>query len=205
GIDRGLIAAGADADMQRATEEAAAVLTQIGALLHDVKFPSPDAVVRDARTLCSVEAAVAHEATYPSRAAEYGPVLSQALEVGRALDGFAVAKILLRREAFRGQLNALFRDIDLLIMPVMNAAAPTLADMTPAQRTPAAMEARLRFTAPFNMSGHPTLTLPGGRTADGLPVGFQIVGRHIGEALILRAGYAFQQATDWHKHHPPLA
>ena len=120
GIDRSLIATGADADMQRVTEEAAAVLTQIGAVLRDVNFPSPDAIVRDARALCSVEAAVAHEATYPSRAAEYGPVLSQALEAGRALDGLAVAKILLRREAFRGQLNALFRGIDLLIMPAMN-------------------------------------------------------------------------------------
>jgi len=89
-------------------------------------------------------------------------------------------------------------------MPAMNAAAPALVDMTPARRTPAAVEARLRFTAPFDMSGHPTLTLPGGKTADGLPVGFQIVARHMEEALILRASYAFQQATDWHRRRPPI-
>ena len=80
----------------------------------------------DALALCGVEAAVAHEATYPSRAAEYGPVLAGLLETGRALDGLAVAKIWHRREAFRGQLNALFRDIDLLIIPAMDRAAPTL-------------------------------------------------------------------------------
>jgi amidase len=73
GIDRTLIAAGADADMARATKEAAAVLAQIGALVKEVRFPSPDDVVRVAIPLCSVEAAVAHEATYPSRAGEYGP------------------------------------------------------------------------------------------------------------------------------------
>ena len=130
-------------------------------------------------------------------------LLAGLLETGRTLDGLAVTKILLRREAFRGRLNALFCDVDLLIMPVMNVAAPTLADsMAPAWRTPAAGEARIRFTAPFNMSGHPTLTLPGGKTADGLPVGFQIVGRHMGEALILRAGHAFQQVTDWHRRRP---
>jgi amidase len=204
GIDRDLIAAGADADMVRATEEAVAELTRLGASLRDVSFPSPDAVVRDAIPLCGVEAAVAHEATYPLRAAEYGPLLTGLLETGRTVDGFAVTKILLRREAFRGQLNALFRDIDLLIMPAMNASAPALVDMTPARRTPAAVEARLRFTAPFDMSGHPTLTLPGGKTADGLPVGFQIVARHMEEALILRASYAFQQATDWHRRRPPI-
>ena len=202
GIDRVLIATGADSDMVRATEEGAAALTRIGASLRDVSFPSLDSVVRDGWALCGVEAAVAHEATYPSRAAEYGPVLAGLLDTGR-LDGLAVAKIRLRREAFRGQLNALFRDIDLLIMPVMNRAAPTLADLA-AGRTPAVIEARIRFTVPFNMSGHPTLTLPGGRTGDGLPVGFQIVGRHMEEALVLRAGHAFQQETDWHRRRPPV-
>jgi amidase len=204
GIDRALIATGADSDMVRATEEGAAALTRIGASLRDVSFPPPDSVVRDGRTLCGVEAAVAHEATYPSRAAEYGPVLAGLLDTGRGLDGLAVAKIWLRREAFRGQLNTLFRDIDLLIMPVMNRAAPTLADLAAAGRTPAVIEARVRFIVPFNMSGHPTLTLPGGKTGDGLPVGFQIVGRHREEALVLRAGHAFQQETDWHRRRPPV-
>jgi Asp-tRNA(Asn)/Glu-tRNA(Gln) amidotransferase A subunit family amidase len=68
----------------------------------------------------------------------------------------------------------------------------------PARRTTAGTEARLRFTAPFDMSRHPTLTLPGGQAAEGLPVGFQIIGRHMEEALLLRARHAFQQATEWH-------
>jgi amidase len=155
GLDRALIAAGADTDMVNATEEAAAVLARDGALLRDVRCPSTDAVVPDALALCGVEAAVAHDATYPSRGAEYGPVLTGFLETGRALDGLAVAKIWHRREAFRGQLNALFRDIDLLIMPAMDRAAPTLADI--ARRSPAAVEARIRFTAPFDLEMPPNL------------------------------------------------
>jgi len=205
GIDRALIAAGADADMVRATEEAARVLAQIGAKILEVSFPSPDAVVRDWIPLCAVEAAVAHEATYPARAAEYGPLLAGLLETGRSLDGRTVIKMLLRREAFCSRLNALFGSIDLLIVPVMNVAAPTLAGLAAAGRAPPAIEARLRFTAPFDMSGHPTLTLPGGSTNDGLPVGFQIVGRPMEEALILRAGHAFQQITNWHRRRPPIA
>src|SRR5262249_57283084 len=126
GIDRALIAAGADTDMVRATEEAAAVLTQNGALLREVRCPSFDAVVPDALALCRVEAVAAHEATYPSRAAEYGPVLTRQLEAARALDGLTVAKIWHRREEFRGQLNTLFCDIDLLIMAATNLPAPHL-------------------------------------------------------------------------------
>ena len=45
----------------------------------------------------------------------------------------------------------------------------------------------LRFTAPFDMSGSPSITLPGGFTAEGLPIGFQLVGRHLDEALLVRA------------------
>jgi len=62
---------------------------------------------------------------------------------------------------------------------------------------------RVRFTSPFDMSGSPALVLPGGKTAEGLPVGFQMIGRHLEEALLLRAGHAFQQATDWHRRRPP--
>ena len=88
--------------MGHVSEEAASVLSRLGGRLKEVSFPSPDDVVRDAIPLCGVEVAVAHEATYPSRAAEYGPLLTGLLEAGRAMDGQAMAKILLRREAFRG-------------------------------------------------------------------------------------------------------
>ena len=73
-----------------------------------------------------------------------------------------------------------------------------------AGRDPETVAARLRYTAPFDMSGHPTLTLPGGMTADGVPVGFQIVGDWFGEAAVFAAGHAYQQASDWHRKRPAL-
>jgi amidase len=204
GIDRALITAGADADMARVVDEAGAALTRLGAELREVIFPSPDQIVRDAVLLCAVEAAAAHEATFPERASEYGPVLSGLLQLGRGIDGLSLAKILQRRAVFSGQVAALFGDIDALLLPAMNSAAPTLATLADQRNDPAARYARVRFTAPFDMSGSPSLTLPGGATTEGLPVGFQLVGRHFDEALLLRAGHAFQQASDWHRRRPPL-
>jgi amidase len=93
GVDRALISAGADLDMVATTEEATTVLAGLGAVVRDVVFPSPDAVVGDAITLCGAQAAVDHEATYPSRAAEYGPVLAALLEAGRLLNGAELIKI----------------------------------------------------------------------------------------------------------------
>ena len=202
GADRAFIAAGADQEMVRVVEDACTVFARLGAELLNIVFPSVDQVVRDAVMLSAVEAAVAHEATFPARASEYGPILAGHLQSGRTVEGPALAKLLQRRAAFRGELAALFREIDLLLMPAMNNAAPTLASMIEYVNDPEARYARIRFTAPFDMSGSPSLTLPGGATEQGLPVGFQIVGRHLDEGLVLRAGHAFQQATQWHRRHP---
>jgi amidase len=54
------------------------------------------------------------------------------------------------------------------------------------------------------MTGSPTITLPGGFTGKGLPIAFQLVSRHMEEDLLLRAGHAFQLATDWHKRTPSI-
>jgi amidase len=113
-----------------------------------------------------------------------------------------LANVVERRVLFSGKLAALFRDIDLLLLPAMNEAAPTIASLATRVADPEARISRIRFTAPFDMSGSPCLTLPGGQTADGLPVGFQLIGRHFEEALVLCAGHAFQQATEWHKRRP---
>jgi amidase len=54
------------------------------------------------------------------------------------------------------------------------------------------------------MSGSPTVTMPGGFSKLGLPIGFQLVGPHLSEDRLLAAAHAYQQATDWHLHRPPV-
>jgi amidase len=192
-----------DDDAMKAIDGAAEVLRDAGALIVRVELPADlDQAGRDWVALCSVEAALAHEATYPDRAAEYGPVLADALELGRRTTGMELAEMQRRRARLTGELTALLASVDLLLLPVMGLAAPTIEDLRRAGRAPEAIARRLRFTAPFDLSGQPTLTLPGGMNQDGVPVGFQIVGPHFGEAAVLAAGHAYQRSTDWHLRHP---
>lgn len=196
---------GLDEDARRALDGAVDALTNAGAVIVEVTLPEGfDQGARDWVPLCGVEAAVAHEATYPARAAEYGPVLAGLLEQGRRLTAMELAKMQLRRAALTGELNRLLASVDLLLMPVMARAAWSTAALLAAGRDPETVAGRLRYTAPFDLSGHPTLTLPGGMTADGVPVGFQIVGKAFDEGLILAAGHAYQRETDWHMRRPPL-
>jgi amidase len=69
---------------------------------------------------------------------------------------------------------------------------------------PAMIAKLLRFTSPFDMTGHPTITLPAGFTGIGTPVAFQFVARPMEEELLVRAGVAYQSATDWHRQHPSV-
>jgi amidase len=202
GVPKNLI--GMDADSQRVFDGAVAAFKEAGATLVDVVLPELDEATLKWIPLCGLEAALAHEETFPARRGDYGPDLAGLLDVGRALTGLELGKLQLVRARVKAEIEHVLAGVDLMLMPVMGLAAPSLAGLKAAGRTPETTKARLRYTAPFDMSGHPTLTLPGGITADGVPVGFQIVGRAFDEATILAAGHAFQQATDWHTRRPAI-
>jgi amidase len=194
-----------DGDAQRVRDGAVAVFRQAGAELVEVSLPAVfEQGARDWVPLCAVETALAHEATYPARASEYGPILAAFIDVGRRTSAVDLARLQARRAALTGELAKLMASLDLLLMPVMGTAAWSIKALEATGRDPEVVAARLRYTAPFDLSGQPTLTLPGGFTEDSVPVGFQIVGRAFGEAEILAAGHAYQQATDWHRKRPPL-
>jgi amidase len=194
---------GLDADAEGALANAVSGLKHAGATIVDVALPQEFLQAsRDWVSLCGAETAVAHEATYPSRAAEYGPILAGLIDHGRKLSAMDLAKIQFRRAALTAAFNKLLMSVDLVLLPVMAKATWTLDELANAGRTPETVAARLRYTAPCDMSGHPTLTLPGAMTTKGVPVGFQIAGRAFDEASILAAGHAYQQVTDWHCRRP---
>jgi aspartyl-tRNA(Asn)/glutamyl-tRNA(Gln) amidotransferase subunit A len=100
----------------------------------------------------------------------------------------------------RKRLEGFFETYDFLLLPTTPIAAPTIAGHDAVEQA-----ARLtRFTAPFNLSGLPALSLPCGFTREGLPIGLQIVSRAWGESKVLNLGHAFEQATEWHKRMPVL-
>jgi amidase len=193
---------GMDEEVLTVLNGARDALVASGARFVPVEFPP----ITDSMTawmhLCLAEAAIAHEATYPSSAAEYGPGLNRVLEAAGKVTAAELGKAHILRDRFTGQVAGMFRDIDVLLIPVMSAPSPSAAEwdeMAKGDLAPA-----LRYTAPFDLTGMPALTMNGGFDKRGAPIGFQLVGKHLSEDLLLRAGYSFQSITDWHTRHPAL-
>ncbi len=202
GVDWRWIGRDVDTSVQTVLMNAVEVFRELEAGIVDVRVPDVTQAVVDWPSACAVEAAVAHETTYPARRNEYGPVLASVLEAGHALSGADYQKILLRRMEFRGNIEWLFQTIDLLLAPVHPFAPLSLSDIRTLGNQPELILKLQRYTAPFNMTGSPTLSLPGGFSDTGLPIGFQLVAPHLGETALIRAGVGYQSMTDFHKRHP---
>jgi amidase len=204
GVDPRWTSEGVDAASTKIFQDALRVAADLGAKIHEIAFPDPTNMITDWFPLCGVETAVAHETTYPARKSDYGPGLAGLIELGLQQSGTDYQKIVLRREAFRGSVRALFQKVELLAVPAQTFAAPTLAKMATLGENPELIAGLLRFSCPFDMTGSPSITLPGGFTESGGPVAFQFIGRHFDEARLVAAGDAYQRVTDWHRRHPPL-
>jgi amidase len=206
GIDPAYNEVKVDAAIVGALHEVRRVLEKLGATIREVKVPDTAAVTAGWGSYAGVEASVVHAETYPSRASEYGPAVSGSIagliEHGRTVTASELMKLHYGRLAFSGALTALFTEIDLLMIPTQPLADFTIAEEAELFSRPTDLAAFQRFAVAFDMSGSPTITLPGGFTAKGLPLSFQFVGRHLDEALLVRAGHAYQQVTEWHRKHP---
>jgi amidase len=152
-----------DATTQTVLLDAIEAFRSLGAEIVDVRFPDVTQAIADWVPHCAVEAAVAHEATYPARKAEYGPILASVLEAGWT-----------------------------------GVSSRSLGEQ------PELIAKLSRYTFPFDMTGSPTITLPGGFSEAGLPIAFQLVAADLGEATLIRAGAAFQRVTSWHRRHPDI-
>ena len=146
------------------------------------------------------EALAYHRKWMAERPDDYGDDVRYRLELGATY--LAVHHIEAQR--FREMIVRRWRDevfdkVDVLAMPAtMVAALPIeVGDLS-------ATFQLIRNTNPLNLLGIPAISVPCGFTASGLPIGLQLAGRWWDEATVLRAAYAYEQATDWHMRPPSL-
>jgi len=188
----------ADEQVLAAIQAAVGVLEQLGAQVIPVEFPEGHAAASANGNMVTSDAAAFHRLRLEENPNGFGSDVLQRLQMGaaRPLSEY----VLMRREQsrLRRLYERFFEGFDILITPSTPVVAP------PIEGPDAIEQARLltRFTAPFNLTGLPALSLPCGFSADGLPIGMQIVGRPWAEAAVLRLAHAYEQSTEWHEKRP---
>jgi aspartyl-tRNA(Asn)/glutamyl-tRNA(Gln) amidotransferase subunit A len=118
-----------------------------------------------------------------------------------------VSRALVTRRDLYNQVWRFFESYDLLLTPTMPTAAFDLSLAAPLTIDGLPVDPGrplTSFTSPFNLTGSPAASLPAGWTADGLPIGLQIVGNHLADRLVLQASRAFEQTAPWADRRPPL-
>lgn len=111
-----------------------------------------------------------------------------------------------RRKKLANQAARFMGEYDLIVSPTLTVP-PFPVHMQGPEKTEGRIvspTAWLGFCFPFNMTGQPAVSLPAGLTADGLPVGLQIVGRHLADAQLIRVAAAFEAARPWDHLRPQM-
>ena len=198
GVVRNYFFEGIDPEVERAFEEAMATLRGLGAEVRDVQIPSLKAAHAFLLILLT-EAYAYHERDLREHPELYGDVLRERFLAGALITASEYVQAQRIRSEICRETAEVLQSVDVL-------ATPT----SPKPATPFAQAHDPEFgfprsnMPPFNVTGSPTLALPCGFSASGLPLSLQLAGRPFAEATVLRVGHAYEQATSWHTRRPPV-
>jgi len=193
-----------DPEVARILEETVAVLRREGADIIGVELPDQRQLTAACQLVLAVEATAFHKRWMIERPQDYGPQVLMRLQNGLAIPAVSYLEAMRWRGPALAAHLAAVAGVDAVIAPVAPVAAPTIAesDVGNGPDAESVIQRLTRFTRPINYLGLPSLAIPAGFTAGGLPVGMQLIGRPFDEAMLLRIGAAFQRAADFHDRVP---
>jgi len=203
GFDPGYCSDGVAEEVAKSLIEAQEIFAALGATVVPIDIPRRPESVEAWLVLCAVEAVAAHTGFYPERARDYGPALAALLEYGRKRAAVDYARAQLERQRVAREWEELFGQVDVVLSPSTYGLTPSLAEARSQMRSDG-MRRLVAFTAAANLTGCPTLSLPAGTDAAGVPFGFQLIAKPLAETTLLRAGFAYEQDGPWAHRFPSL-
>jgi len=188
-------------EILEAVVQAARVLEREGAVIKDVDVSFLREAALANGIMTQADGAAFHRERLANHPEWFGADVRRRLEAGR--DETSAEYSLARRTQteMKRRLDVLFETYDVLMLPTTPITAPLI------QGDDAVDQARrlTRFTAPFNLTGVPAISLPCGLSSGGLPIGLQMVTRAWHEARLLRGALAYEKASGEVGRRPPVA
>jgi aspartyl-tRNA(Asn)/glutamyl-tRNA(Gln) amidotransferase subunit A len=183
-----------DPQVPAAIERVLAGLRERGATVAEVTLPPYRLFNACGRVIMAAEAFAVHEADLRARPGEYGRFTFQRIAAAAGLSAVDLVQAYRLRQELADVVDAaVFAEHEVLVAATGLVPAPRLDAFGSDWPPPRALSAMQ--TIPFNVTGHPALAVPTGLSAEGLPLGLQLVGRAFDEAAVLRAGTAVEEIT----------
>ncbi|MDB5378172.1 MAG: Asp-tRNA(Asn)/Glu-tRNA(Gln) amidotransferase GatCAB subunit [Rubritepida sp.] len=189
----------ADAEVAAALEAAAKLMEAEGATLRTITLPALGEFAAVNRTILQSEAAVVHEEWLKTRPSYYAGVTRRRLLPGLFIPAVDLMHAARDRTKLIAAVEAAFDEVDLLLTASSMDPACRIDDTEAVERT-YPRQAR----TPFNVTGHPAVTVMAGLSSGGLPLSLQLASRSFTEALLLRAAQGYERAAPWKDRAPPL-
>ncbi len=206
GIVRDLFFERLDPEVRSAVEGAAHALEALGVSLEEIRLPRIQHAGAASFAIIASEATAYHERYLKTRAAEYGPDVRARLGTGQFVLATQYLKAQRARRVIQAEVEAVLHRVDALLTPTTPLPAPRVEEETVTLEG-VRQDVRgwlTRCTRPFNVTGHPALSVPCGLTTAGLPIGLQLIGRLFDEGTLLRLGRAYETASPLRNRRPPL-
>jgi aspartyl-tRNA(Asn)/glutamyl-tRNA(Gln) amidotransferase subunit A len=186
-----------DEEVEARVREAAEIFVSLGAEVREIEVTNLLDTLRAQRLILAAEAYAVHEErlkTDPERFDDQG--LERLLN-GENLKAFRYANAQQRKLCSRQEFVSILQEVDVLLTPTVPIPATEIGqrETTIDGYEEAVYSALTRLTGPTNLNGLPSLSVPCGTTASGLPVGPQLIGRPFDEATLYRFGHAYEQAV----------
>jgi len=177
-----------DDEIRARFEASVDILRTGGARIEEARIPHANLIAPIYMHISFAEAAAYHATTLETMAALYTPPVRLRLELARYVLAEDYVRALTGREVLRREVDAALSGHDVLLLPTLPIPAPMIgANVVQIGQTKEPVRAlMLRQTQLFNLTGHPAISLPCGRTAAGLPCGLQLVGQRMHTQALLR-------------------
>jgi aspartyl-tRNA(Asn)/glutamyl-tRNA(Gln) amidotransferase subunit A len=185
-----------DPQAAAAAQTTATLLESLGAELVEVTIPMAEHIIATEWAIMMPEAAAYHQDYLRNSPEKYTDEVRALLEIGAAQLATDYVNALRLRTLIQAAWKEMFSAIDVLLAPTVVAPATLRSDpflTWPDGTVEGATGAYVRYSAPANVTGLPSLSVPAGFTTDGLPLGVQILGKPFAEPEILQVGYALEQ------------
>ena len=180
-------------------EKGLKVLEGLGANLQEVTIPSLEYVRAANSVIMLSEAFAYHEKNLQTRPHDFGEMVRARFRIGGLFSASDYVQSQRIRKVVNRECAEVLQKVDVLVTPTMTQPAAAFEGYDATSNITGRS-----FTAPFNLTGLPAISVPCGFTASGLPVGMQIAGKPFDEPGVIRAAYAYQQEARWFEQRPSI-